>query len=81
MKTVDMQNSRVVMPHGLDGVHDLWNLIVDHTVQLAVSHAISVHNDARRQAVVELQIVFKCTWKTNTKVMLRLLRELMCVLK
>ena len=62
-----MKNSHVVMPHGLDGVQDLGNLVVDHAVQLAVSHSISVHDDARRQAVVELQIVLQCSWKTNRK--------------
>lgn len=58
------------MSDGLDGVHDLCDLIVDHTVQLTISHSISVHNDARGQAVVVLQIFFQCSWKTNVKLSL-----------
>lgn len=41
-----MKNSHVVVPHGLDAVYDLGDLIVDHAVQLAVSHPVSVHDDA-----------------------------------
>lgn len=76
-KTLDIKNSHIIMPHGLDGVYDLWNLIVNHAVQLAVAYSISIHNDAWRQAVVELQIVFQCSWEK--KVILRLLTENYCV--
>ena len=65
---LEMKYSQVVVPHGLDAVQDLWHLVVDHAVQLAVSHPVSVHNDARRQAVVELHVVFQSTWNTNKNI-------------
>lgn len=80
------ENSLIVVPHGLDGVHDLCDLIVDHAVQLTVSHSISVHNDTRGQAVVVLQIIFQCSWKTQ-KVTITfskaeiVYRDLSCILK
>lgn len=43
---LNMKNSHVVVTHGLDGVHDLRDLVVDHTVQLPISNSITVHNDA-----------------------------------
>lgn len=43
---LNMKNSHVVVTHGLDGVHDLRDLVVDHTVQLPISNSVTVHNDA-----------------------------------
>lgn len=46
VKIVCRKGSHVVLPHGLDGLLNLSHLVVNHTVQLTVSHSITVHNDA-----------------------------------
>lgn len=45
-RAVKDKNSHIVVPHGLDGVLDLRDLVVDHAVQLTVPDAVSVDDDA-----------------------------------
>lgn len=55
------QISRVIFTHGLDGLHDLRHFIVDYTVQHAITHTVSVHNDARRQTFVVFEVGLQCS--------------------
>ena len=45
---------RVILAQGLDGFHDLSQLVVDHRLQHAVPYSVAIHDDARRQAAVVL---------------------------
>jgi len=36
----------IILPQGLDGLHDLRNFVVHHALQHAISNSISVHDDA-----------------------------------
>lgn len=55
-------NLHVVALQGPDGVNDLLHLIVDHAVQLTVPDAVSVHNDARWEALVVLEVLPERRW-------------------
>lgn len=67
-----LTNLLIVLPEGLDGVHHLSHLVVDDTLQLAVSYSIPIHNDAIRQAVIELQVVFQGTWVKKGSLLLNI---------
>lgn len=57
----------VVALQGPDGVDDLLHLIVDHAVQLTVPDAVSIHNDARGEAVVELVVFPERRWGDSAR--------------
>lgn len=60
-------NLHVVALQGPDGVDDLLHLVVDHAVQLTVPDSVSIHNDARGEAVVELVVFPERRWRYSTR--------------
>lgn len=54
------RDSRIILSHGLDGLHDLRHFVIDYALQHAVAHAISVHNDARWQTSVVSEVGLQC---------------------